>query len=412
MTKSDSAVPYQLGTDDQQAWLRNYFFAPRGIGFLEPGVDALDANELAAYNVAKSSYQIRPDVFNLKWVGKHVGISPEEVAERIRRMYDERLIMFVMNPATQVSGWGLYYWFVKLREGTPEVAKTTLSDWFQEKDDICTGYRGTGDFDFFNGNHMRVLDNLLWDVIEPWKHNPEVEWVHLAPIRRDIRESNVNLWDVAGDGYAESIWADGQLEQLAERQDLMDLTDLKVFEALNTKRRMKDYYDFRVLADISGLDAKEMQAGIEGIVERKRTILPLFHLNFTKLGLTNHMFVIRLFQTTPDYRKAEITDELAAMPEFNLVLEFTDSFHDIAVAAWNDITDIAALRERLSGYAEIEEVLQADIDWMYRRWVCRLDDQNGFWEECVFTDDFLQNRLEQPQVRCTLTQPHSAAKEA
>lgn len=412
MTKSDSAVPYQLGTDDQQAWLRNYFFAPRGIGFLEPGIDALDANELAAYNVAKSSYQITPEVFNLKWIGKRVGISPKEVAERIRRMYDERLIVFVMNPATQVSGWGLYYWFVKLRMGTPEAAKTKLSDWFQEKDDICTGYRSTGDFDFFNGNHMRVLDNLLWDVIEPWKHNPEVEWVHLAPIRRDIRESNVNLWDVAGDGYAESVWADGQLEQLAERQDLMDLTDLKVFEALNTKRPMKDYYDFKVLADISGLDAKEMQSGIEGIVERKRTILPLFHLNFTKLGLTNHMFVIRLFQTTPDYRKAEITDELAAMPEFNLVLEFTDSFHDIAVAAWNDITDIEALRTRLNGYAEIEEVLQADIDWMYRRWVCRLDDQNGFWEECVFTDDFLQNRLEQPQVRCTLTQPRSKAKEA
>ena len=167
MTKSDSAVPYQLGTDDQQAWLRNYFFAPRGIGFLEPGIDALDANELAAYNVAKSSYQITPEVFNLKWIGKRVGISPKEVAERIRRMYDERLIVFVMNPATQVSGWGLYYWFVKLRMGTPEAAKTKLSDWFQEKDDICTGYRSTGDFDFFNGNHMRVLDNLLWDVIEP-----------------------------------------------------------------------------------------------------------------------------------------------------------------------------------------------------------------------------------------------------
>ena len=31
---------------------------------------------------------------------------------------------------------------------------------------------------------------------------------------------------------------------------------------------------------------------------------------------------------------------------------------------------------------------------MYRRWVCRLDEQNGYWEECVFTDDFLEDRTD------------------
>ena len=27
---------YLLGSDEQQAWMRDYFFAPRGIGFTEP----------------------------------------------------------------------------------------------------------------------------------------------------------------------------------------------------------------------------------------------------------------------------------------------------------------------------------------------------------------------------------------
>ena len=412
MARHEGSAPYLLGTDDRQRWQRDYFFAPRGIGFLEPGVDPLDAPALAAYNVAKSAYQLRPDVFDLSWVGERVGIKPDEVAARMRRLYDEHLIMFVNNPATQVSGWGLYYWFVKMRDDAPKEAKDTLAGWFQEKDDICTGFRAEGDFDCFNGNHMRVLDNLLHDVLEPWRHDPEVEWVHLAPIRRDIRESQMNMWDAPGDGYAECVWAEGQLERLAEHQDVMDLTDLRIVEALNTKRPMKDYYDFDVLADVSGLDPDEMREGIEQVVEVKRTVLPLFHLNFHKLGLTNRMFVIRLFQNVPCHRKAEITDELTAMPEFNIVLEFTDSFHDIAVAAWNEITDVDALRQRIDAFPEVEEVLVADIDRQFRRWVCRLDDENGFWEECVFTDDFLQDRLQQPTVRCTLTEPRDEGKEA
>lgn len=62
-----------------------------------------------------------------------------------------------------------------------------------------------GDFDFFNGNHMRVLDNLLADVIQPWKDRPEVEYVHLCPIRADVRESLVNQWDVPEDRYRKFI---------------------------------------------------------------------------------------------------------------------------------------------------------------------------------------------------------------
>ncbi len=96
-------------------------------------------------------------------------------------MYDEHLIMFVMNPNVGVYGWGLYYWVVKLKDSTDPKVKAEFAKWYQNKDDICTGYLAEGDFDFFNGNHMRVLDNLLADVIQPWKDRPEVEYVHLLP---------------------------------------------------------------------------------------------------------------------------------------------------------------------------------------------------------------------------------------
>lgn len=71
-------------------------------------------------------------------------------------MYDEHLIMFVMNPNVGVYGWGLYYWVVKLKDGTDPKVKAEFAKWYQNKDDICTGYLAEGDFDFFNGNHMRV----------------------------------------------------------------------------------------------------------------------------------------------------------------------------------------------------------------------------------------------------------------
>ena len=31
---------YLLGTEEQQEWMKEYFFAPRGIGFTEPGTVA------------------------------------------------------------------------------------------------------------------------------------------------------------------------------------------------------------------------------------------------------------------------------------------------------------------------------------------------------------------------------------
>lgn len=386
---------YTLGTDGQMKWKEKYFFGPKGIGFLEPGIVGLDDAKMSAYNVAKSAYQIYPEVFNMEYLSKVTGLGKAEIGKRMKRMYDDHLIMFVMNPATQIYGWGLYYWFVKLKEGTSSEEKEELSDWFQRKDDICTGYQCKGgDFDFYNGNHMRVIDNLIASVIDPWKQNYNVEFVHICPIRRDIRESHVNMWDALPDKYMDNYWGKGQLEKLAQVQKKMDLNDLKIFKALNDRKPVKDLFDFNELAKISGLDPKDMEEGIKDLVETKRIIVPLFHLNFEKLGITEHMFVVKFFQTTPSFRKAEIMDELAAVAEFNLVKEFSDAFYDGVFFAYNEISDIEALRNKILEYAEVEEIKESEIPKMYRRWVCRLDDNSGFWEECVFTDDFLEDRTD------------------
>ncbi|HBJ2620588.1 AsnC family transcriptional regulator [Clostridium botulinum] len=391
---------YELGTEERQGWMDNYFFRPRGIGFTENGTVPLDSAEMSAYNIAKSCYQIYPEVFNLNYISEVTKVEKEEIKKRIRRMYDEHLIMFVMNPATQVYGWGLYYWVVKLKEGTTKEQKAVLSKWFQDKDDICTGYETDGEFDFFNGNHMRVLDNLLSDVIAPWKENEYVDYVHLCPIRRDVRESNVNMWDVKGDGYRKHVWGKDQIKKLFEVQDKIDEIDFAIIDAINSTESIGDMLDYDVLAQLSGLDSETMKKDLIKIVDEKRIILPMIYLNFRALGLSMKMYLIRLFQIIPSARKAEIVDELSEIPELNNVLEFSDSLYDIMVTAYNELTDLDKIRDILDDYGEIEEIKEADTKRQYRRWVCRLDDENGYWEECVFTDDFLQDRTQYNTVRC------------
>lgn len=399
-----SDMHYTLGSDQHQAWMRDYFFAPRGIGFCEPGTVGLDSTEFAAYNVTKSFYQNYPEVFNLAYISKKTGVAPEEIKTRLKRMYDEHLIMFIMNPAVSVYGWGLYYWVVKLKDGTDPAVKAKLSEWFQNKDDICTGYETEGDFDFFNGDHMRVLDNLLTDVIGPWRDMPEVEYVHLCPIRRDVRESNVNMWDAHGDGYRKFVWGKKEIEKLLKVQDKMDRIDFSIIQAINDTKSVGDMLDYDVLEKLSGLDGKQMKKDFIEICDKRRFIVPIIYINHMKLGLTMKMYLVRMFQNVPCYRKSQITDEISDMTEFNNVWEFTDSFYDMLVTSFNELTDTDALRKKLESYAEIEEVKVADSARQFRRWVARLDDQNGYWEECVFTDDFLQDRTQGGCIKCRFSE--------
>ena len=80
---------YLLGTEEQQEWMKEYFFAPRGIGFTEPGTVATDSAEFSAYNVAKSFYQNYPEVFNLDYIASKVKVDREEVRKRLKTTRSE-----------------------------------------------------------------------------------------------------------------------------------------------------------------------------------------------------------------------------------------------------------------------------------------------------------------------------------
>ncbi len=154
---------YKIGTEESQAYLRDYTFAPKGYGFLEPGVVSTDSNDFVAYNIAKSFYQVHPEVFNLGYVEKVTGIKKEEVAKRLLMMYREHQIVLVFNPAVSIMGWSLYYWIVRLKKTATKAEREELTKWFQENDQVCTVYmmKEGGDFDYYNGNHMRNIDNLV-----------------------------------------------------------------------------------------------------------------------------------------------------------------------------------------------------------------------------------------------------------
>lgn len=50
--------------------------------------------------------------------------------------------------------------------------------------------------------------------------------------------------------------------------------------------------------------------------------------------------------------------------------------------------------------AEIRnDSLETDVSRQFRRWVCRLDDDHDYWEECVFTDDILEDWTSLPAQR-------------
>ncbi len=392
--KTPQSVPrYLVGTEEQQKWFHKYFFNPRGLSFFEPGAVPMDNPVMSAFNVAKATYQIRPEVFNMGYLTRVLNMKKEEITKRIKKLYEDHLIMYVMTPPMQVIGYGLYYWLVKLKDGTPKEKKQLLSEWFQNKDEICTGAETKGDFDYFNGCHMRVLDNLIYDVLYRLRDLPEVEYVHLAPIRRVIRDLYTNMAESESD-YRKFFLDDEKLRKLSTMQKKMDIKDLEIFKALNTQRPVEEVYDFKVLQEISGLNPDEMLMGIKDVVETKRLLVPMFHLNTKKLGLINHQFVVRLFQMTPCYRKAEIADELSSISDFNMISELTDSFYDITLCAYKGLTDTDALLKTISSYSEVEEVKEADVTREFRRWTCRLDEENGMWEECILTDDFLQDKTQ------------------
>ena len=153
--------------------------------------------------------------------------------------------------------------------------------------------------------------------------------MHLCPIRRDVRESNVNMWDAHGDGYRKFVWGKDQVKKLLKEQDKIDAVDFGIIDAINNTKSVGDMFDYAVLEELSGLSGEQMKKDFMQICDVGRYAVPMIYLNHMKLGLTMKMYLVRMFQNVPSYRKSQITDELSDMPEFNNIWEFSDSFYDI-----------------------------------------------------------------------------------
>ncbi|MGN1344011.1 MAG: AsnC family transcriptional regulator [Traorella sp.] len=392
---------YLIGTEEQQAYMKDYNWSLKGYSFYEPGIVSTDSKFFAAFNVAKSFYQVYPEVFNLKYISEKVGLSQEEIKCRIKKMYDEREIMLVKNSCVGIMGFGLYYWVCKLKDSiTPEKRKEFV-DWMQNNDQICTGYvmDEGGDFDFFNGNHMRNIDNLLGGVLDQFRFKDEVEYVHICPVRRLVRESHVNQFD-AKEGFRKYCWSEEQKENILKVQDKMDRYDFEIIDAINSVESVADMFDYDVLAKLSGLNAQEMKEDFVSVVDVGKSVIPMIYFNYKALGLKMHFYLISMFQNTPTWRSEQICDELSQMEEFENIFEFGDAHHNLILSAYEEITDLDKIKEKLLGYGEIGEILEATSSRQLRRWTCRLDDENGLWEECIFTDDLLQDRSRNDKTIC------------
>ena len=392
---------YMIGSDEQQAYLNDYNWNVKGYSFFEPGVVSTDHKFYSAFNVAKSFYQIYPEVFNLPYIAAAVGLKQEDVKARLKKMYDNRQIMLVKNSCVGVLGFGLYYWIVKLKEGLGEEQRQEFVDWMQNNDQICTGYAmdAGGDFDFFNGNHMRNLDNLLGGVLDKFRFRDEVAYVHICPVRRLVRESHVNQFD-AKENFRKYFWSAEQKQKLLALQTAMDSYDLAIIEAINNTESVADMFDYDVLAKLSGLDAEEMKKDFVYLVEQTKSVIPMVYFNYRALGLKMHFYLVSMFQNTPTWRSEQICDELSLMPEFANIFDFADAHHNLMLSCYEEITDLDKIKAKLQSYGEIGEILEASSSRQLRRWTCRLDDENRLWEECVFTDDVLQDRTVNTGVIC------------
>lgn len=392
---------YMIGSDEQQAYLKDYNWNVKGYSFFEPGVVSTDHKFYSAFNVAKSFYQIYPEVFNLPYIAAAVGLNQEDVKARLKKMYDNRQIMLVKNSCVGVLGFGLYYWIVKLKEGLGKEQRQEFVDWMQNNDQICTGYAmdAGGDFDFFNGNHMRNLDNLLGGVLDKFRFRDEVAYVHICPVRRLVRESHVNQFD-AKENFRKYFWSAEQKQKLLALQTAMDSYDLAIIEAINNTESVADMFDYDVLAKLSGLDAEEMKKDFVYLVEQTKSVIPMVYFNYRALGLKMHFYLVSMFQNTPTWRSEQICDELSLMPEFANIFDFADAHHNLMLSCYEEITDLDKIKAKLQSYGEIGEILEASSSRQLRRWTCRLDDENGLWEECVFTDDVLQDRTVNTGVIC------------
>lgn len=386
MEKTEVQKRTGISTD----WRDHYRLPPRGIGHLEPGMVDAASSEMLAFRIAKALYQTRPDVFNLGWLTKETGLTKNDLITRIRSLYDRRLLMLAAIPAVQVFGQGLYYWFARFRPGTLRGVKDAAAASYQHNGAIWNGLETVGAFDSVLGACPPTLDQLIWEILVPVARNDQSEWIRVCPVSRALRSEHMNLWDAPEGRYRVYEWGLEEPKALLNVQRQMDEADIRLVLALNRMRPPQDYFDFRVLAEVSGLDAAVLQRGIECMMQEARQLVPVVYLNWQKMGLTQTILAVRLRRNVPVDCRSRLADDLAAIPEFHTVWQFADAHYDLGLIACTQTTDIAALRRTIKEFDEVDLIDEAEAHRQYRCFGCSLDDASNMWEQCIAFDGALK----------------------
>jgi|GEM_PF-377369 len=358
---------------DRPDWTDECRFPSRGLAFREPNAVPSNHPRMSAFHLGRLVSRFQADAFNLGWLSSRTDIDISRLRIRINRMFDEGLIAPVLFPALQTRGWGMYYWFVKLADGTPDAAKGLLSERFRRSGSMACGFETEGRVDFFNGTCARTIDHLFQSFIEPWAEEAEVEVIHVAPLSRDIREDGMNLWDAPAEQYREFFQEHRERLRLAEIQDRLDATDIEIVYAINQKRAIEDFFDFDLLSEKSIVFPNGMREGFEGLIVSERVLVPLVYLNWPRLGLSQRMFIVRLHHETTSLRKNRIADELASVHGFGSVWEFTESFFDLGLWACEQTAEIEELSKKIRSFTEVASVDECRVIGQYRRWMDRAE---------------------------------------
>ena len=371
-----------------QQYLQKYWFPPSIFAGFEPFVRPfLRDSTVGGYNIAKSAYQTRTNVFNLAYLAKTVGKNQEEVERRLKKMIDEHTIMLVQDPNCYVTGWGIYAFFLKLRDGFTAEEKEEVVNHIQNSDEFCTTSVAKGDFDFFGANHIGVLDYMVNTIMKPLEAFPQVATSNICPVARYVREEKVAGWRAPKGTTREFFMTDEEIARLRKVQNHWDETDIKIFCALNKKKPVEDLFNFSALGEFSGLNGEELKKNMKSYVEEFPIFIPMIWPNWMKLGLTKHFFVVRLYRQLPTEDKCAIVDKLAENPAWELLWQFTQSPYDIIMSVYNELDDVDVLRVGIRAIQGVEEIKEFDVYRATRRWACRLDEQAGYWENCVMTND-------------------------
>lgn len=382
----DYIVPLQKGDDTTQSTSQidtlgegQYMFNQyRGYSFRLPENIAEWSKVKVQLLIATIQFSgAEHELLNKDTVAKDLNLGIEEVNKRIKRMYDDHIMLVPTDAALQTVGFGLFYMVVKLKKGTSAERKQEISDMIRDNDYACTSYETEGDYDFFLGAHINTIDNLNKVILRNLYALSELEELTLLPVQRMLRQERINHWDMKNIFWREMAFIEGEFDKLSKIQDELDDTDLKIIQSLTKKRDITEYINV-------GFLSKKKEAGekLLRILDEKRLFVTPAFFNWMKLNYQPYFFVIKFSDKVTIDKKMELADSLVEnYPEFNIVLQIGDTYYDLFMGVYKGLSNINLIREKLKSIDEIKEIKEMVAKKQHRIWTIKLDEKH--WGESV-----------------------------